>query len=69
MILPKTVTLDVAYIIKTISQGKKTKTKKTEDSSMQNNLFLFLWITVINTARIDMIIKDIKKNQKNVSIQ
>lgn len=68
MILPKTVTLDVAYIIKTISQGKKTKTKKTEDSSMQNNLFLFLWITVINTARIDMIIKDIK-NQKNVSIQ
>lgn len=47
--------------LKQFPREKKQKQKKTEDSSMQNNLFLFLWITVINTARIDMIIKDIKK--------
>lgn len=36
---------------------------------MQNTLKkIFLWVTVINTAGSDMIMKDKKKNQKNVSI-
>lgn len=35
---------------------------------MQSTLKKFLWITVIDTAESDMIMKDTKKNQKNVSI-
>ena len=42
--------------------------KQTEGSNMQSTLKKFLWITVIDTAESDMIMKDTKKNQKNVSI-
>lgn len=38
--------------------------EKLTESSMQNSpFFLFLWITVINTAGTDMIIKDIKSEE------
>lgn len=61
MILPKAMILGVVYLIKTISREQN---KQRIIVCKIFHFVLFLWITVINTARTGMIIKDTKKNKK-----